>query len=176
MKGIPKRRKRAWTFVRFVGTWEQGKEHVNAFLDGGRNPLALWKMLPGGEPLKRRMFQCKAHDGCKVECRLVRYKTQELALERAPEEKHKRAANDRDRKNSSLTKKQKKECKYCMRYGGSPWDALRYEAYYLYMGGAKVRNGPNGCYVVGTPIRLDHAPVSLPVTRDIRGIKGYKGI
>ena len=155
----PMRRKRNWTFVRWVDTMEQGKEAVKEFFDRSRNPEAVWQVQPGGEAASRRMWKCTAHEGCQVTCRIVKYKTHEFALERARDEKHKKVANEKDRKNSSLSKKQKKECRYCMRYGGSPWEALRYEAYDRYMDGAPVRKRRDGCcYVVGTLILLDHAP------------------
>jgi hypothetical protein len=108
---------------------EHGKAAVKEFFDRGRNPKALWQVQPGGEAASRRMWKCTAHEGCQVTCRIVRHKTLEFALERALDKKHTKVVNEKDRKNASLSKKQKKECHYCMRYGGSPWDALRYEAY-----------------------------------------------
>jgi hypothetical protein len=159
MRAPVRRKKRSWTFVGWVNNMEHGKAAVKEFFDRGQNPKALWQVQPGGEAASRRMWKCTAHDGCQVTCRIVRLKTLEFALERALDEKHTKVVNEKDRKNASLSKKQKKECHYCMRYGGSPWDALRYEAYERYMAGAPVRKRRDGsCYVVGTPILLDDAP------------------
>ena len=145
----PPKRTRNWTLVEQASTWQAGTELVAKFNDGGANPGASWRLLPGGEALSRRMFVCWAHVDCTREIRLVTKKTQEVWLEKDADEKHAKEVNVLNRSNAALTLSHKAEAKTGRAYGASPLEIMQRLATGAFNAGVETRLGPEAKGVTG---------------------------
>ena len=104
---VNRRTKTAWRRLTAVETdeapsMEDRKEWLGSFTDQGRNELAAWQRVPGGEAT-RVVFICNMHLHCPVRVRLLMTAQHGCTVQRN-EADHTAEKNEFERANSPLTR------------------------------------------------------------------------
>ena len=127
---------------------EDRKEWLGSFTDQGRNELAAWQCVPGGEAT-RVVFICNMHLHCPVRVRLLMTAQHGCTVQRN-EADHTAEKNEFERANSPLTRAEQSDLAAAIRYGGGTAGKVKFEhESSALLKGAKRRENEEGGGVEG---------------------------
>jgi len=146
---------------------QDGKDWLKSYTDQGRNDVAAWLRVPGGDAA-RVTFICNAHEGCPVRVKLV-MRASAGCTPMHNEADHTAEINAYDRANATLTRAEKSDLAAAIRFGSGTAGKVKFEhECSALLKGAKRREEEAGGGVKGDCKRIHDASKCTAIHQNVR--------